>query len=680
MSPSRGVGCTWIQVAVILVLQLALIRLLTVRTGGTSRQVTTEGNGLVLSPWHVADQRHVGVSTKIIDEPQEFPVFTPDQPIPYPPCTVDEEAAEAFYHRWAMRRGSGSEGPSSPKGDRSGCVPGTVFTNMTFLNIPRSVAISFSGRKSTSVNGTTRVQQINRSSSLDHLFSHLPYAPVEGEPNEYISIVNAVSRWTKVDPYWMYPGIRGYPSPTPDKPTAVRRFKYGIIAPELRCPTNLWHGLYEDVLPIFDVMVRMGWHRTPGDVAILWPNVDKNGWGMYNAGCPAKSYYPHGLTNDTWMGRILFSMLNISANEEFTQRIFFVQQHQKGVGVQAWRELVAVDEVVPGNSRLCRAFRFPAEGGIRRSLSEYFPYQSPYYDAYSQHRYGPYCAALLESLSETVMRRETDFGLRTVEDVFTALKGLIRIAVVVRKGSKSGMGRRLINQQLLTEAIRREVGNNLPLVNCSNPEAVQDGAVGVCLEEVSLEHLSTREQLRLMQSTTIFVCARGAGSLNTMFLPYGATIIYLNIMDLGRPVKNDQLPWNPGLTFLPRRTTMVMNCRAVFSGECSKISVNFCDIHCNVSKAATLAVLALSQTVNRLQRHPLLGDGLRKASKPSLAATARRYGPYLQAGPFGSTYLLPLVEWRSYNYTVLQELRLTSLQNSTMEWFVSEDAQFGPDW
>jgi hypothetical protein len=242
------------------------------------------------------------------------------------------------------------------------------------------------------------------------------------------------------------------------------------------------------------------------------------------------------------------------------------------------------------------------------------------------------------------------------------------------------MGRRLINQQELTDAIRREVGNSFRLVNCSNAAPDQSESVGVCVEEVSLEHLSTREQLQLMQSTSIFVCARGAGSLNTMFLPYGATIIYLNIMDLGRPVKNDQLPWNPGLTFLPRRTTLVMNCRAIFSGDCSKISVNFCDMHCNVSKAATLTVLALAQTVIRLQRDPLSMDRLRKAATPQLGATSRRYAPYLHSGPFGSTYLLPRVVWRTYNYTVLKEMGLTALKNNTMEWFESEDVQFGSDW
>ena len=156
------------------------------------------------------------------------------------------------------------------------------------------------------------------------------------------------------------------PSPSPDSHDAepvTHSFKYGILLPEVSCLSNLWHAFEEDILPLYDMMVRLGWHKHPEEVVVLFENTEKHGWGTWNAGCQSRNEYPYGTGPDSWSGLMLRQILNVKDEADAERRIIFYDEHAKWHLRQNWdRNRLVIDELVIGSSSLC----FPFAGSIPR--------------------------------------------------------------------------------------------------------------------------------------------------------------------------------------------------------------------------------------------------------------------------------------------------------------------------
>ena len=207
------------------------------------------------------------------------------------------------------------------------------------------------------------------------------------------------------------------------------------------------------------------------------------------------------------------------------------------------------------------------------------------------------------------------------------------ILMLSRKEAQRGGGRTIENEKELLAAIRNKFAKSVGKAQLHGNRSATN-----MIERVLFEEMSVKQQIAAMQKTKVFVAGRGAGTVNTLFLPQGASIVYLNIYQENVPLKLDQVPWNPSLTFAPNRTTIVVNCAANTGAElrglngvsktdkrrsCDRNSVNFCPMKCNEKRVANAVALAWAAA-----------EGHSWALKK------------LQNGPFGSRYLLPSIVHR----------------------------------
>ena len=420
----------------------------------------------------------------------------------------------------------------------------------------------------------------------------------------------------------------------------ILSFKYGIMTGPLSCVSNMWHGMFDTTIAIWDALHRLGWEKVnPKDIALLIPVNDHHGWGKNNAGCHTLNSYPYGWRNSTWIGRMLFTLLEIDSPEEFRRRVFFMDEMSRAK--QHWIETLLIDRLALGHSKLCRQFalQYPVAGDY------VFPYPWPYFDAYDQHRYGPYCAALQESIAHRVLKRRqmppTPILGKQVEllqplqppqrvERPTLSTDCVLIVFLKRAPSAKGFGgRTILNSNELVSKLYTQFKvkpQPPPLDGASYLENIGSKCVGaelrdpkdavspsakespVMLLEAMFEDFDVQDQWRLMQRTGVFVAARGAGTVNTMFMPYGSALIFLNVAKPAKdPAKRDQVPWNPPVTFTPNKITIVVNCDAVDdeAGLCNTLSVNFCNMRCDpkvVTGAVRFAVAAVKREKWALKR------------------------------------------------------------------------------
>lgn len=105
-------------------------------------------------------------------------------------------------------------------------------------------------------------------------------------------------------------------------------FRYALVLPEPSCFTNLWHGFLENVLTVFDLLVRSGLliAARKGEVAILFEMPRRNGWAPMNAGCPSRNNWPYGISRSHWVGSLFLAMLGVSEDAALDSRVMFYNE------------------------------------------------------------------------------------------------------------------------------------------------------------------------------------------------------------------------------------------------------------------------------------------------------------------------------------------------------------------
>lgn len=229
---------------------------------------------------------------------------------------------------------------------------------------------------------------------------------VEGEWHEG-PLAMASTEWTPDRGTW---GNATHPS----------RFKYAIFMPGMTCMSNMWHGFLEHVLPLWDIVQRLGWD--PELVLFISSAPLKHRWGIGNVGCRSRNKYPFGWWGG-WVGDVFQRLFGFKTAQEFHTRVIFSGEKYPQTG------LVFADLMVTGAPKIC----LPLFPWVPVGYSDRMDSRSPFYRAYDQNRYGPYCASLLESVRRRVFHGygypETVEELQATSRPGVPLPGIIRLPI-----------------------------------------------------------------------------------------------------------------------------------------------------------------------------------------------------------------------------------------------------------
>lgn len=354
-------------------------------------------------------------------------------------------------------------------------------------------------------------------------------------------------------------------------PSSAKHFKYGIVMPEVTCLANLWHGMFETVVPLYDLLNRVGIIEAArrGEVALLTEFPRPNGWATLNIGCPSRNVFPFGLNYTTYVGRMLFEMFGIDPETTvkpgrgFGDIVFsYGDLHRSLMTPNHFRGHIFVSKLIVGIPRTCTPF-------FVSTIEKYFP-AWPFYGPTSQHPHAAYCAELLESFRHSVLAQRKTVSETEWDKPVSKKERLCPRVVFVKRVTRAN-GRGIANEAEVLESLHEALREHCP-------------KGGYTLDEVWLERLSLDDQMKLMLNTTVMVAARGAGLVNSLFMRPGSMLHILSIYDRSKAVEDDNYPFYPFISFAPRRHIGFTNCQAQREQDpmhaCNAVTVNFCDMKC----------------------------------------------------------------------------------------------------
>ena len=169
---------------------------------------------------------------------------------------------------------------------------------------------------------------------------------------------------------------------TPAPPLfSLSQFKYAIILDEPSCVTNMWHGFHENLLPIFDALVRTQWIHEIHDVAFLVRMPARDGWAALNSGCPSRNHYPYGFNRTSYVGYLLHVLLNESSLE---QRVFFYNEKRHShFTTRMWKGELRAGVALVGVPSTCSGYH------VVEKENRFAHW--PFFGNHSQHPFGGYC-------------------------------------------------------------------------------------------------------------------------------------------------------------------------------------------------------------------------------------------------------------------------------------------------
>lgn len=374
-----------------------------------------------------------------------------------------------------------------------------------------------------------------------------------------------------------------------DAEAATHVFRRVLILPSPICQQNLWHGFVEFVVPLFDALTRLRW-RTTGrpvdDVAFVIDAPALDVWGARNAYCKSMNTHPYGLGAEHWTTQALLLMLNIT-HAQLMKQVFFVGEMRRAKDEPPptpWRGVLEAEEAALGFSRLC----FPeVENQESENPKRYL--QWPYYNFTAKHGEGRYCRALYAAMRAGALRSLGYSPGKGADRPLTLQETACPTVRVVKRIQRNN-GRLIRNNDQVLRALRDALKEH-----CAVHAARLGVPLEVTFEEVLLEGMTFHEQVGLMLNTTIFVGARGAGLVNTLFQRSHSGLFVLFPASPTIAVSRDSYPFYPFSVFPEKRTIVTFNCRAIPSGNpfCSS-HPNFCDVACPVENVKEHMEFALA--------------------------------------------------------------------------------------